>query len=121
MESNTNLTFEDVLTMIPLMQIEPMFNKVIITLNKEEQDNNLVLSDNVMSEEQFILAKGSMVKDVEVGQKVLLDLEKMMVKEMNPENSHEYIYRVKLDPIKFHDYTFAIIEDRLIKAKYKNQ
>jgi len=117
--TENNLNREEVELVIPLLDKEPMFNKVIITLNRENPDNNLILSDNVMSETQYILAKGSMVKDVEVGQRVILDLEKMMIKEINPENSHEYIQRIKLDPITFETYTFAIVEDRMIKAKYK--
>lgn len=119
-QESKNLTREEVLAMENSFPVEPIFNKVIITLNIEELDGMLVLSDNTMAEEQFIVAKGNHVTQVEVGDKVMVDLEKLMVKEPNPNNTHEYISRIKLDPIYVNDVTYAIIEDRFIKAKYKN-
>ena len=120
-EGRVNLNLEEVIKVSSIFDIEPMFNGVIITLNTEEQDGTLVLSDNVMSEVQYVIAKGDHVRSIEVADKVILNLEKMMTKEVNPENQYEYITRVKVDPIEFNGYTFGLIEDRMIKAKYKNQ
>jgi hypothetical protein len=100
---------------------EPMFNKVIITLNTEEVDNDLVLSDNTMSETQTIVAVGPTAHGLSVGDKVLIDLDKMTVREMNPENSHETLSRIKIDPVFVDDVMYAIIEDRVVKAKYRNK
>ena len=104
---------------IKAFPFEPMFNKIIITLNTEEVDNNLVLSDNTMSETQIVMAKGSSVHNLEVGDKVLLDLDKMSVKEVNPDNAYETISRIKIDPIMVDGVMYAIIEDRTVKDKYK--
>lgn len=99
---------------------EPTFNKVIITLNKVKPDNNLVLSDNTMSEEQYVVAVGPSAKQYfNVNDRVLIDLDKMLVTEINPNDTHEKIQRVKIEPIEYNDVMYAIIDDRLIKAKYK--
>ena len=37
---------------------QPMFNKVVITLNTENTLDSLDLSDNAMSQFQYIIAKG---------------------------------------------------------------
>ena len=107
-------------TIAQTFPLQPMFNKVIVTLNTEEVDHYLVLSDNTMSEEQYVVAYGTHVHEIALGDKVLLDLEKMMTKERNPENQDEIITRIKIDPVIVDDVTYAIIEDRFIKAKYKN-
>ena len=99
---------------------QPMFNKVVITLNTENTLDSLDLSDNAMSQFQYIIAKGSHCRDIEVGDKVRLDLDKMMKKSLNPNNSHEDITTIQLDPIEFDGKIFAIIEDRLIKTRFTN-
>lgn len=99
---------------------QPMFNKVVITLNTENSLDSLDLSDNAMSQFQYIIAKGSHCRDIEVGDKVRLDLDKMMKKSLNPNNSHEDITTIQLDPIEFDGKIFAIIEDRLIKTRFTN-
>lgn len=113
------LTQDDVLDLIggEGFPLEPMFNKVIITLNREENDG-LVLSDKSLDEVQFIVAKGSTVRDLEAGQKVILDLEKMMVNvRTSNEDSYEQIKQIKIDPVFVNDRMYAIVEDRFIKCK----
>ena len=99
---------------------QPMFNKVVITLNTENSLDSLDLSDNAMSQFQYIIAKGPNCHNIDVGDKVRLDLDKMLSKTINPNNSHEDLYAIKLDPIEFDGKTFAIIEDRLIKTRFTN-
>jgi hypothetical protein len=99
---------------------QPMFNKVVITLNTENTLDSLDLSDNAMSQFQYVIAKGSNVISVEVGDKVRLSLDKMTSKKVNPNNTHEDITTIELDPIEFDGKIFAIIEDRLIKTRFTN-
>ena len=73
-----------------------------------------------MSQFQYIIAKGPNCHNIEVGDKVRIDLEKMMSKSINPNNSHEDFTTIKLDPIEFQDKIYAIIEDRLIKTRFTN-
>lgn len=115
-----NVTAYDALEISKEWLEQPMFNKVIITLNTENTLDSLDLSDNAMSQFQYIIAKGPHCRDIEVGDKVRLDLDKMLSKTINPNNSHEDLYTIKLDPIEFDGKTFAIIEDRLIKTRFTN-
>ena len=78
--NNENFTQDTVLDIITDFPIDPLRNKVVITLNKEEIDGDLVLSDNVMSEVQYVIAGEVIYRDkvVKPGQKVLLDIKGMM-------------------------------------------
>lgn len=99
---------------------QPMFNKVVITLNVESSLDSLDLSDNAMDQFQYIIAKGPNCHNIEVGDKVRIDLEKMSEKVINPNNQHEQLTSIKLDPIEFDGKIFAIVEDRLIKTRFTN-
>jgi hypothetical protein len=115
-----NVTAYDALEISKEWLEQPMFNKVIITLNTENSLDSLDLSDNAMSQFQYIIAKGKNVTSVEVGDKVRLSLDKMTSKKVNPNNTHEDITTIELDPIEFDGKIFAIIEDRLIKTRFTN-
>jgi len=100
---------------------EPTFNKVIITVKTEEPDNNLILSDNTMSEIQHIVAVGPHTTAFfKVGDKVMIDIEKMIINErLNHNDTHETTPRIKIDLIENEGVAYAIIEDRFIKCKAK--
>ena len=115
-----NVTAYDALEISKEWLEQPMFNKVVITLNTENEFGGLDLSENAMSQFQYIIAKGSNVISVEVGDKVRLSLDKMTSKKVNPNNSHEEFTTIELDPIEFDGKIFAIIEDRLIKTRFIN-
>ncbi len=115
-----NVTAYDALEISREWAEQPMFNKVVITLNTENTLDSLDLSDNAMSQFQYIIAKGPNCHNIEIGDKVRLDLDKMLKKSINPNNSHEDIATIQLDPIDFQDRVFAIIEDRLIKTRFTN-
>ena len=115
-----NVTAYDALEISKEWLEQPMFNKVVITLNTENTLDGLDLSDNAMSQFQYIIAKGPNVITVEVGDKVRLSLDKMTSKKINPNNSHEDFTTIELDPIEYDGKIFAIIEDRLIKTRFIN-
>ena len=100
--------------------IEPLFNKVIITLDNLEADGDLVLSDNVLSDIQHIVAVGPSVNQLEVGDKVIIDIEKLMVQvKVETTDAYSLQKQIKIDPIEVEGVVYAIIEDRVIKAKDK--
>ena len=100
---------------------QPTTSKLIITLNTEEEDGKFVLSNNVLSEVQYVIAVGPYVKEINTGDKIRIDIEKMMVHEPNPNNTHETISTVKLSPINYNGITFALINDNLIKTVFTNK
>jgi hypothetical protein len=120
MEDQKNLELKDVILLTQMFPVEPLFNKVIVTLNKEQMDGNLVLTDNTVCDEQYIMAKGSGVHNLNVNDKVILDLEKMMVKHQSRDNVYEEVGSIKFDPILIDGIFYAILEDRFIKARYLN-
>lgn len=117
MEERRNLNQDDVLELVGKFPLEPLFNGVYITVNKLEQDGNLVLSDNILSDVQYVVAVGPH-SVVEAGQKVLIDIEKMMVPvKQESTNSYETVMQVKVDLVEVNGDVFALVTDRVIKAK----
>ena len=117
--NNENFTQDTVLDIITNFPIDPLRNKVVITLNKEEIDGDLVLSDNVMSEVQYVIAGEVIYRDkvVKPGQKVLLDIRGMMkVVRREVNNQYQEVEQIELDPLEVNGQVFAIIDDRFIKA-----
>jgi len=117
MEEVNNLDQDGVLEVIKDFPVQPLKNRVIITVNADEKDEGLKLSESAFSDTQFIVATGSFVNEVEPGQKVLLDLEKMMVFNTSAEDAYSKVGSIKIDPIKVDDRMYAIIYDTYIKAK----
>lgn len=116
MQERENLNQEEVNSIITNFPLQPLFNSVYITVNKLEQDGNLVLSDNILSDVQYVIASGehSVVKP---GQKILIDIEKMMVPvKQESTNSYETVMQVKVDLVEVDNKVFALINDRVIKA-----
>jgi len=116
MEEVVNLTQDDVLELITDFPIEPLRNKIVITTNVEEVDEDEVdLMGNSFSPEQYVLAVGSYSKDfLKPGQKVFLDLESMTVKVNNPEDIYNPVMKISLKPVEVKGKVFGIItEDKI--------
>ena len=117
MEKRVNLNQDDVLDLIGKFPLEPLFNGVYMTVNKLEEDGGLVLSENILSDVQYVVAAGPH-SVVEAGQKVLIDIEKMMVPvKQESTNSYETVMKVKVDLVEVDGNVFALVNDRVIKAK----
>jgi len=117
MKKMKNVQKSDVLEIIKNFPIKPRYNQVIITLNSLEEDGKVILSNNVLSDVQFVIAKGSMVNDIELGDQVIINVDKLMVPmELDHGNSVEKVMRVKLDLIEVGDNSYSFIDDRVIKA-----
>ena len=114
MEKIDNLTLDDVLELIMDFPLEPRHRDVIITVNSYEPDGNLVLSDNMFSETQFVLSVGSHVHDLVPGQKVMLDVERMLKMVPVEGNSHEVQPQLQLRTVEVNDKVFAIVPDSYI-------
>lgn len=120
MEEIMNVSKEEVLDIIKTFPIEPMFNKVVITLNKEEDIELSLKADTSLDEVQYVIAGSIKYGNTEVnpGDKVILDL-KSMQKPVRSEvgNAYEPVYQIEVDPLFIDGKLFGIINDRNIKAK----
>lgn len=108
-EEIKNITQEEVLEVIKNFPIEPRERRVIISVNVDtyEDENDINLSDTSFSEIQYIIAVGDYVKDLDPGQKVILDVRKMMDREG----------KIEIDPIEVNGRMYATIYDGSIKHK----
>ena len=63
--------------MLNITKVKPMFNNILTTMNKYEKDNYengvIVNSKGDLKEYQTVLAVGSTVRSVEVGDKVMIN------------------------------------------------
>ena len=116
MDEIKNMDRDDVLDIIETFPIKPLNRKVIITLNMEEVDGGLVLSENQLSETQYVIAADKYIIDVKAGDKVLLDLDKLMEFVPSSSNSEERRSRIKVRPIQYKDKMFAMINSNIIDA-----
>lgn len=117
--NNENFTQDTVLDIITDFPIDPLRNKVVITLNKELIEGTLDLSNGTMSEVQYVVAGEVNYRDkvVKPGQKVLLDIRGMMkVVRREVNNQYQEVEQIELDPLEVNGQVFAIIDDRFIKA-----
>lgn len=117
--NNENFTQDTVLDIITDFPIDPLRNKVVITLNKELIEGTLDLSNGTMSEVQYVIAGEVNYRDkvVKPGQKVLLDIRGMMkVVRREVNNQYQEVEQIELDPLEVNGQVFAIIDDRFIKA-----
>lgn len=119
MEEIQNVTPKEVQKLIKNFPIKPHRNNLVITVNSEEPDGELILTNGQFAETQYVIAAGSFISkegDIKPGVKVLLDLEKMMVFSSEANNSHERVGSIKLKPIEINGRVFAIITDAYILA-----
>lgn len=112
-----NLSQDDVLDLILDFPLQVRGRKVIITNNAYEPDGNLILSNNQFSEIQYVLAVGDYIQDLKPGQKVFVDVERMVEYVYADENSHEKVPRIKLKTIEVGDNIFSIVDDSYILIK----
>jgi hypothetical protein len=115
-----DLSFEEVKNIINEFPLELFGNRVLITVNSE-QTGELTLTDNVLSEEQYVVAVGPMAERfVQAGDRVILDLDKLMSKKPVAHDQYQMEEVLDLKPFVVGENTFAMINDNQIKARYKN-
>ena len=112
-----NLDQDGVLDRILNFPEQARGRNVIITMNSHEPDGNTILSNNQFSEYQYVLSVGDHVSDLQPGQKIFLDVERMVEYVPVDDNSHEKLPRVKLKTIEVNDELFGIVSDSLILTK----
>ena len=117
MGANKNYTAETILELTKEFPLEPMFTRVIVTLNQVSQEGDLVLTSNALDEEQFVVAVGGTAQ-VKPGQKILLDLPKLTKKVPDPNNTHTPIEQIFIETLTVDEVVYGIIYDNQIKCKF---
>lgn len=114
-----NITAEEVKEVIKVFPVEFFGNRVVVTVNSDESEG-LSVQDNVLSERQYVIAAGTIAREVKAGDEVLLDLPKLMVKKTLAHDAYQTEEVLDLKPFVFGEYTFAIINDNQLQGRVKN-
>lgn len=111
------ITSENLFEVLDKVNIKCRKRDVIISLNSSEiKDDKLNLSTTELDIEQFVLGVGPHVTDLIVGDRVILDLDKLSTRRTNPRNSEEVITVLNIDPISItEDILLAVVDSDVIK------
>jgi hypothetical protein len=115
MEEIKHMTQEDVNAIVKNFPLQPTFNRVLITLNTDVEEDGLIISTAGLSETQYVVAKGPNCQFL-AGSKVLIDLDKLSVKRPSDTDQAQMTTQIKIDPVQVDGVTYTFIEDRYIKA-----
>jgi hypothetical protein len=114
-----NYTQEEVTKIAENFKLKPFGNRVIITVNRVEEEGEVLTTNNIIAEEQYVVAVGPMAERfVAAGDKVILDLEKMTVRTPVDHDQFQVNTQIKIDPIEVDGMRFAMVNDNCFKAKF---
>lgn len=115
-ELTANITKEEAIEYSIGFPVKPMRGKLIITVNVDEEDNELDLGGYGFAESQYVIAKGKQTyEDIKLGGRVLLDLNKLSIESKDPVTG-EKILAISIKPIKVGDKVFGLINESVIDA-----
>ena len=115
MEEIKQVSYEEAMELAKGFPIQPLYRKVIVTLNMVEDESGVILSNEGLSEIQYVLAADE-TSPIRPGDKVILDLEKMITKVPSETDQHQLVTKLKIDLIEVDEQGYAFVEDRYIKA-----
>lgn len=121
-EKMINITKEELQEIINRFPIKPRRDYVYVTMNKtSDNEEDVILEEQFVQEEQYVIAVGDRVTDLEPGLKVLLDPDKMTKYIQDPNDVTVKIPVVNGLPIKVNDKVFLRITDNIIHSvDYRN-
>ena len=116
-EKIKNLSEIEVRELISKFPIKPRNSFVYITMNKSsDNDEDVILEEEYITEEQYVIAVGDRVHDLEPGMKVLLDPEKMTKYVQDPNDVTTKIPTLNALPMEVDGYVVARVTDNIIHS-----
>jgi hypothetical protein len=116
-EKIKNLSEIEVRELITTFPIKPRNSFVYITMNKSsDNDEDVILEEEYITEEQYVIAVGDRVHDIEPGMKVLLDPEKMTKYVQDPNDVTTKIPALNALPMEVNGYVVARVTDNIIHS-----
>lgn len=116
-EKIKNLSEIEVRELITTFPIKPRNSFVYITMNKSsDNDEDVILEEEYITEEQYVIAVGDRVHDLEPGMKVLLDPEKMTKYVQDPNDVTTKIPTLNALPMEVNGYIVARVADNIIHS-----
>lgn len=92
---------------------------VAITVNTIESEDGELLSAPSLDENQYVIAVGDLVKDIKVGDKVILNLSALTKVRRVMGDSDQTISEIDLKTQLVNDTVVGIIDERVIEQIYK--
>lgn len=96
---------ENIKQYIDLLEWKPLSTDIIISLNETVDNDEFSLNSSAIKTSQFILAVGSMVREIKEGDEVYLDLDKLVETIRDVRNFDAPIQKIKVFPITLSDGT----------------
>ena len=113
----TKETIDDIVNTYP---IQPLFTRVVISLNRKiSSKSGIILPSNPLEEVQYVIAAGSS-SVLKPGMKIILDLDKMTVKRPSKTDVTQITESIKIEPLEVEGFdVYGVIYDNQVKAYYK--
>lgn len=99
---------DNINSFIELLEWKPMNTDIIVSYNEIEQEGELNLSNNTITQTQLVLAVGSMVRDIKVGDEIVLDMDKLTSQYRNTRDAESPVIMLNVFPVELKDGTVTI-------------
>ena len=120
MDIKNNIKEDDVAKIIAKCNMLPKRNHIMVTLNQIKEENSELEftgeMETMLDEWQYVIASGTGA-EYKPGDKVFLDVARMIKRVQDPENTSRYIDRLDATPVPLGDNVFTIIGDGYVLAK----
>lgn len=120
MEGAIQLGREEVDEIIKDFGLKPTFNKIIVTLNMVEDEDGLIITDEGISEVQYVVAAGDR-SFAEPGQKIALDMAKLVIKDTVSHDQYQTTSSIQIKPVTYNGIAYAIMSDNVIEYIFLNE
>ncbi len=121
-----NVSADQVEHYLSKCDVLPRNFNIITTINTVAEEDDLILiedeDDSMMSEWQYVIAVGKGIEGnwLVPGDKVLIDLTKLVMRVPNPENRMEMVESYNIKPVQIDDKYFNIVSESAVLAKKHN-
>lgn len=112
-----NLKGKELKKVIKEFTFKPSFNRIIVTTNRIENDKGVITTEDAIDSMQYVIAAGETSKFV-AGDTIMLDFDRLTVKERSANDSTQVISRIKITPFIHDKRVFTVIFDNEIIGKY---
>lgn len=118
MEKQKNLSGKELEEVIENFNFEPGMNYVVLTLNQYVPDNGIeIVSDEKfdLDQWQYVIASGS--NRYSAGDKVLINMNKLLVNVPDPHDRTKVLQKINIDPFEFKGGVYTMLGDNMILGK----
>lgn len=113
-----NLKNKELKKVIKEFDFVPSFNRIIVTVNRVENEDGIITTEDAISGEQYVVASGNTSK-FEAGDRIELDFARLTVREPSQNDKTKYVERIRITPFQHKGRVYTIVSDNDLLGKYK--